>query len=162
MPRKIIDLLEYDKDTGIPFITDVEGYTYVLERSMPTNRANRVYLQAYSTDEWIDDTDFYSIPCSISGEPTLSYTVPSDKTYYAAFIMIAQQHSSKQDLGVSLVGIYVEGVRFLMIPFRSEMSYVLFEPLRLEAGVHVELKFNPFDKKAILGVLAGGFLTESD
>jgi hypothetical protein len=158
MTKKIIDTLDYDERTGIPFIRDVEGFTYVLERSMPPNRAHRAYLQAYCDVTWANDTDFHSVPCSFGG--SLVYTVPEDKDYYAAFLMAAQQHSIKQDLGVSLLGVYLDGERTLLIPFRDQLSYVLFEPLIIKSGVTLEIKYKPFNTKAILGVLAGGFLTD--
>ena len=161
MARKIIEVLEYDKKTGIPFIRDIEGYTYLLEKAMPPNRTHRVYLQAYCKEPWLSTTEFYSITCSLTGNP-LIYIVPSDKSFYAAFIMAAQQHSKTQNLGVSLIGLYINDIRHLMVPFRSELAYALFEPLLINSSMKVELKYKPFDKKAILGILAGGFLSESD
>jgi hypothetical protein len=162
--KKIIDHIDYDLVTGLPFIVDCQGEKYLM--TMVPRNYNRVYLKAYDRGPWPNITSFHAISCDMcEGAHSLDYTVPSDKRFYLAFLMAAQESNNLQrDTGVSLLGMFLNGspTPSLFVPFSRELHYVLFEPIRFFENTHIEIKFKPYEKNAILGILVGGYLRDPD
>jgi hypothetical protein len=170
MPEQIIGRIIYDELTGIPFLEDVHGVLHMAGdwfQAIPIP-ATRHYVQTLSHLEFPNVTEFHSIPNELTGEPTTEYTIPVGKTWYPAFIMASQDELSKKPtfgksmVGMSIVGVYIDDVFTMAIPFRNDLHYVLYEPLSFPAGVKVEFKLMPHHKNTRVCVMCGGELRDID
>ena len=166
--EQIISKVIYDELTGIPFLEDARGVLHMADnwfQAIPIPSI-RHYLQTISHLKFPNVIEFYPIPNWLSGEPTTEYTVPIEKTWYPAFIMASQDQLSKKGsfgeslIGMSIIGIYVDDVFIMPIPFRDDLHYVLYEPLLISAGTKVELKLMPYHKNTRVCILVGGELRD--
>lgn len=160
MSKKIIDHVDYDQATGLPFIVDCQGNKYLM--AMIPRNYNRVYLNAYDKGPWPNVTDYHSLTCDMcGGAHSLEYQVPTDQAFYIAFLIAAQESkNAMQNAGVSLLGMFINNSNtpILFVPFSREISYVLFEPMRLVPNTKIEVKYKPFSTDCTIGILVGGYL----
>lgn len=144
-------------------LEDIRGSWHIVNPEMDHLGESRTYLQAYTTQKWPNTTDFHPIPCELTGLDCLKYAVPEGSYYGAAFILAAQSGRGKakpKQSNLSLIGIYYNGHRGLVIPLLSHLHYVLYSPLKIPGGVEVEIRFKPYRTKCDLSICQGGFLRE--
>lgn len=163
MSTKIISRIIYDDNTGIPFLEDIRGNLHMATawfQALPKPQI-RYYMQTLSHLPFPNTTDFHSIPNQLTGENESEYIVPDGKTWYPAFIMAAQDRLNKKaSFDMSIIGVYVNGIFTMTLPFRNEMHYILYEPLTLPAGVKAELKLMPCYENTRVCILVGGELRD--
>jgi hypothetical protein len=159
--KEIITGIDYDAKTNLPVVTDVRGNIHIVpwESINKDTSSPRYYLQSWTRGHnWASTTNFNSIPDSLHPGSFLVYTVPENKCYNVSFIMAAQAKDSNQ--GMSVIGFFTGGVLRTIAPLKNEVHYVLYSPISVPAGVTLELKYMPFDKKCDLGIIIGGPLID--
>lgn len=155
-----------DFTTGLPILQDFTGDYHILERWSLAGRkiANRVYIQALSHGQFPGTDAFYPIPNELTGESSTKYAPPSGRSFEGAFIMASQDRlknggkRDKEGPEVSLIGVFVNGSFVMMIPFKHDLHYVLFEPLRFPMGAEIEFKLRPCSTRTRVAILVGGYL----
>lgn len=163
MATKIISRIIYDENTGIPFLEDIQGNLHMAgnwSQALPLPPI-RYYIQTISRLRFPNTREFHSIPNKLTGESTTEYTVPEGKIWCPAFIMASQDLLTKaQDRGrkMSIIGVYINDNFVMAIPFKNDLHYILYEPLRFIAGTRLEMKLMPCSRKTRICVLIGGEL----
>ena len=130
--------------------------------------ATRAYLQVISEGEFPNVTDFHPIPNMLTGEISTKFTVPANQIWNVAFIMASQDvkfwSRAKGPMlfgpAMSIIGMYVNGVRGLVVPFKNDMHYVLYDPLPFNGGTEIEIRLMPAYEKTRVCILAGGSLVD--
>lgn len=166
--EQIVGRIIYDELTGVPFLEDTRGILHMAGnwfQAIPIP-ATRHYIQTISHLKFPDVTEFHPIPNWLTGEPTTEYVVPTGKVWYPAFIMASQGELSKKGsfgkslIGLSIIGIYIDNIFIMPIPFRNDLHYVLYEPLSIIADMKVEFKLMPYHKNTKVCILCGGELRD--
>jgi len=147
---QIITEVFIDDLTGLTFAEDVRGYWYLIPDSTSVS-TNEFYLHSMVIDPiWANTNSFQPLPT-----PLIS-NITNDS--YVKFILASQDF--KNAYGVSLVGIFVNNVLELALPFIDNLNYKLDVPILVPANVDLEIKFWPFNKKANLGLTIGCYTTD--
>jgi hypothetical protein len=126
-----------DEVTGLDFGLDVQG---------------RYYLHALHESRWANTTEFQTIRCSLTGDPTpMVYEIPPDKTFQVDSIIAVTDAKA-----ISLVGVYIDDEIDSFFPVGEEMYYSFNEKMKLQGKL--EFKFKPYNRKTKLSIFVHGLL----
>src|SRR5574339_528526 len=160
--RNIINEIDFDKETGIPFGEDVWGNLHALtwDCVVSNKELPRVYFQtAIRNFTWGNINNWSRIQDTYNVGKFLVYKVPENFKYHLAFILAAQARSNGgDDQGISYIGLFFNGNFAAQIPFKNETHYKLFSPIVVPSGTEIEFKFRPYHNKMDFGMTAGGYL----
>jgi hypothetical protein len=156
--ERFIDKKFIDQLTGLEFGIDVQGRAHLLQflnkaaESPPLKES--IFLRAFSEKNWSNTTDFHTITCTLTGDPSpMVYQIPANKTLQLDNVIAV---TNGKYTGISLVGVYIDNVIESFFPVQREMYYTFDEKVKIEGLL--EFKFKPFHKKTKLSIFVHGIL----
>jgi hypothetical protein len=163
--KKLIEKVDFDITTGLPFIDDIRGNLHLLNWADAVNISGltRINLQSDMKNyTWATSSDYNRIPDTIHPGPNnyLTYTVPAGYDFHLSYIIaVAIQRETERRMTV--VGLFVNGNLRSIVSFVQEVQYVLSAPLVFHEGTSIEFKIKPGIKGQDFGINTGGYLVES-
>ena len=159
--KKIIERIDFDSMTDLPFAEDIRGNMHMIDWKNTANVSDcpRIYLQTDLTDNyiWANNNTYQSIPDSFHPGNNLIYTVPPECSFHFAFVIGAACQRGP-DFRLSMLGLFVNDERKMSAPIYRELDHVLYSPIIFIENTKVELKFKPGTTGTDFGIISGGYL----
>ena len=136
-----------DRCTNLQIGRDRTGNTYLLDflkSSAEEIEKELFYLYTYSEKIFPDTINFHSITCSLTGRTDPLILIPSKD------IRITNISAIQNNIGISLLGIYINNNLELFIPLKD----ITFNPpLEIKKNNKLEIKIRPIDKRVKITIL---------
>lgn len=163
MPNLVSNLM-YDTKTGIPFVEDTRGNMHMVDWNMTScdEKSPRVYLQSdLSGYRWATTQSYLRVPDSFRPGNFLVYTVPPSYRFHLSSLVVSCAKRTDDRDRLSFLGITVNDVLSLVIPFLNKLDFPLPSPIVYDANTKIEFLYKPGRVSMDLGIIVGGYLVKS-